>query len=159
MEESRNYRQWWFQTCTELGYFQNAPAHGSIRSYIVNMTYHRNHCKAVFGRVLKGISAQSPNLFNCRNFIWFYLQDLWPDTNATNAYYGGNHIAATKVFFANGSQDPWKHASIFSLRNSWHLSKIGVMTSLSATEPALVITCHNCGHGVDVRGYLKTNKT
>ncbi len=37
-----------------------------------------------------------------------YLQDLWPDTEATNAYYGAANISATNVYFANGSQDPWQ---------------------------------------------------
>jgi hypothetical protein len=41
----------WFQTCTEFGYFQNAPAEGAIRSQFVNMTYHRTHCENVFGMV------------------------------------------------------------------------------------------------------------
>ena len=78
---------------------------------------------------------------------------MWPDTKATNEYYGGNKVAATKVYFTNGSQDPWQHA--------------GVVHSLSDTEPAHVIKCHNCcmffggisgvwiirvvGHCVDVR--------
>jgi len=106
-------RQWWWQTCTELGYFQIAPKTGSIRSHIVNLEYHRHHCRDVFG------------------------VPVWPDTNATNAYYGGNHPNGNKIFFANGSQDPWKHAS--------------VTKTLSTSEPAKVIQCHNCGHCVDVR--------
>jgi pimeloyl-ACP methyl ester carboxylesterase len=113
--EGKADRQWWFQTCTELGYFQNAPKTGSIRSALfVNMEYHRTHCLNVFGK------------------------PLWPDTAATNAYYGGNHTAATQVYFANGSQDPWQRASVVS--------------PLSPSEPAKVISCHNCGHCVDLRG-------
>jgi len=42
-----------------------------------------------------------------------------------------------KFFFANGSQDPWQHAS--------------VTHTLSDSEPAHVITCNNCCHCVDVR--------
>ncbi|KAJ7298536.1 hypothetical protein O6H91_Y556800 [Diphasiastrum complanatum] len=37
----------------------------------------------------------------------------------------------------NGSQDPWRHAS---------------KQKSSPGEPAHIITCHNCGHGVDMRG-------
>jgi len=108
-------RQWWFQTCTELGYFQNAPATGSIRSAkYVNMNYHMAHCQNVFG------------------------QALWPNTNETNEYYGGNKPAATKVYFVNGSQDPWQRAS--------------VTAPLSPLQPASIINCHNCGHCVDLRG-------
>eukprot|EP00026_Physarum_polycephalum_P008650 Phypoly_transcript_08744.p1 GENE.Phypoly_transcript_08744~~Phypoly_transcript_08744.p1 ORF type:complete len:444 (+),score=66.79 Phypoly_transcript_08744:144-1475(+) len=113
VDENKADRQWWFQTCTEFGYFQNAPAEGAIRSQFVNMTYHRTHCANVFG------------------------MPLWPDTNATNEYYGGNDTAATNIIFANGSQDPWQWASVRS--------------SLGALEPALIITCENCGHCVDLR--------
>jgi len=115
ISEDKADRQWWFQTCSELGYFQNAPATGSIRSAkYVNMDYHRTHCQNVFGI------------------------PLWPDTESTNEYYGGNQTAATKVFFVNGSQDPWQKAS--------------VTIPLSPLEPARIITCHNCGHCVDLRG-------
>jgi hypothetical protein len=78
--EDKADRQWWYQKCTEFAYFQIAPKVGSIRSQIVNLEYHRVRCAAVFG------------------------QPLWPNTNATNEYYGGANINATKVFFANGSQ-------------------------------------------------------
>jgi len=113
VDPSKADRQWWFQTCTEFGYFQNAPSVGSIRSQRVNMTYHRTHCQALFG------------------------VPLWPDTTATNEYYGSNHTAATRVVFVNGSQDPWQKAS--------------VLNDLSISEPALMVTCHNCGHCVDLR--------
>lgn len=51
IQPSDGSRQWWYQTCSELAYFQNAPAVGSIRSKFVNMTYFRTHCKNVFGMV------------------------------------------------------------------------------------------------------------
>jgi hypothetical protein len=84
----RNYRPWWFQKCTEFAWFQTAPARGSIRSSLVNLEYHRQHCKALFGK------------------------DLWPNINETNEYYGGAEIRATNVIYVDGSQDPWQHASI-----------------------------------------------
>ena len=30
--ENKNERQWWYQTCTELAYFQNAPSQGRCGS-------------------------------------------------------------------------------------------------------------------------------
>jgi len=114
VDEDKADRQWWYQTCVEFGYFQNAPVQGSIRSRFVNATYHRNHCAALFG------------------------QPLWPNTNMTNLYYGGNNTAGSRIFFANGSQDPWQRASVLS--------------PLSDSEPAYTITCHNCGHCVDLGG-------
>jgi len=114
-----NWRQWWWQTCAELAYFQNAPPPGvAIRSQQINMTYHLQHCQLFFGGV-------------------------WPDTNATNNYYGGNDTAMdTKgpgnIIFMQGSQDPWQQA--------------GVQWSTNEAEPQLFITCHNCGHCVDIVG-------
>ncbi|KAL3630183.1 putative serine protease eda2 [Castilleja foliolosa] len=60
-----------------------------------------------------------------------------PDVTATNIYYGGLRIAGSKIIFTNGSQDPWRHAS---------------KQTSSPEMPSYIITCHNCGHGTDIRG-------
>ncbi|KAI5083291.1 hypothetical protein GOP47_0003034 [Adiantum capillus-veneris] len=110
-------RQWWYQVCTELAYFQVAPENNSIRSHLVNSTYHLDLCANVFKK------------------------DTYPEVNITNLYYGGKGIAGSKIFFTNGSQDPWRHASK-------QISSRG--------EPAWLITCDNCGHGTDLRGCPQT---
>ncbi|KAG8383412.1 hypothetical protein BUALT_Bualt04G0010100 [Buddleja alternifolia] len=43
----------------------------------------------------------------------------------------------SKIIFTNGSQDPWRHAS---------------KQTSSPEMPSYIITCHNCGHGTDLRG-------
>ncbi|KAF3591136.1 hypothetical protein DY000_02027986 [Brassica cretica] len=106
-------RLWWFQTCTEVAYFQVAPANDSIRSHQINTEYHLDLCKSLFG---KGV---------------------YPEVDATNLYYGGDKIAATKIVFTNGSQDPWRHAS---------------KQTSSPDLPSYIVNCHNCGHGSDLRG-------
>lgn len=110
----RNERQWAWQTCSELAYFQNWHNNNSIRSRFVDMDYQLRHCKKVFG------------------------VDMIPDTVGTNIYYGATNVAETNVFFANGSQDPWKRASVLN-------------TSFPATVTRST-TCYNCGHCVDLRG-------
>uniref|UniRef100_M4D5B2 Serine carboxypeptidase S28 family protein n=1 Tax=Brassica campestris TaxID=3711 RepID=M4D5B2_BRACM len=130
-------RLWWFQVCTEVAYFQVAPANDSIRSHQVNTEYHLDLCKSLFG---KGV---------------------YPEVDATNLYYGGDRITATKIVFTNGSQDPWRHASKqtsspdrkspFTLFKSVTLSSINKLV-LDDTVPSYIITCHNCGHGSDLRG-------
>nr|VDC73740.1 unnamed protein product [Brassica rapa] len=131
-------RLWWFQVCTEVAYFQVAPANDSIRSHQVNTEYHLDLCKSLFG---KGV---------------------YPEVDATNLYYGGDRIAATKIVFTNGSQDPWRHASkqtsspdrkspFYFVQNRITLSSINKLV-LDDTEPSYIITCHNCGHGSDLRG-------
>ncbi|KAJ4845463.1 hypothetical protein Tsubulata_042724 [Turnera subulata] len=42
-------RLWWFQVCTEVAYFQAAPSNDSIRSSKVDIKYHLDLCKNVFG--------------------------------------------------------------------------------------------------------------
>ncbi|CAL1361198.1 unnamed protein product [Linum trigynum] len=106
-------RLWWFQVCSEVAYFQVAPANDSIRSSRVDTRYHLDLCKNVFG------------------------EGVYPEVDMTNIYYGGTKIAGSKIVFTNGSQDPWRHAS----------KQIS-----SSTMPSYLITCHNCGHGTDMRG-------
>ncbi|KAM7524095.1 hypothetical protein LguiA_013997 [Lonicera macranthoides] len=84
-------RLWWFQVCSEVAFFQVAPANDSIRSSRIDTRhvykYHLDLCKNVFG------------------------EGIYPDVVATNIYYGGTNIAGSKIVFTNGSQDPWRHAS------------------------------------------------
>ncbi|KAM1701676.1 probable serine protease EDA2 [Malus sylvestris] len=111
--EGSSDRLWWFQVCTEVAYFQVAPANDSIRSSKVDTKYHEDLCKNVFG------------------------DGIYPDVLATNLYYGGTKIAGSKIVFTNGSQDPWRHAS---------------KQTSSPEMPSYIISCHNCGHGTDLRG-------
>lgn len=106
-------RQWWYQVCTELAYFQVAPENNSIRSHLVDSKYHLDLCSNVF------------------------KPGTYPEVNITNMYYGGAGIAGSRIFFTNGSQDPWRRAS---------------KQTSSAGEPSWLIMCHNCGHGSDLRG-------
>ncbi|XP_030530962.1 probable serine protease EDA2 isoform X1 [Rhodamnia argentea] len=70
----------------------------------------------------------------CKNV---FGQGIYPDVDATNLYYGGTRIAGSKIIFTNGSQDPWRHAS----------------KQISSSDmPSYLISCHNCGHGTDMRG-------
>ncbi|KAI3910193.1 hypothetical protein MKW92_011875 [Papaver armeniacum] len=70
----------------------------------------------------------------CRNV---FGEGIYPDVDATNIYYGGTKLAGSKIVFTNGSQDPWRHAS---------------KQTSSPDMPSYVISCHNCGHGTDLRG-------
>eukprot|EP00243_Klebsormidium_subtile_P012519 TRINITY_DN768_c0_g1_i1.p1 TRINITY_DN768_c0_g1~~TRINITY_DN768_c0_g1_i1.p1 ORF type:complete len:480 (-),score=53.98 TRINITY_DN768_c0_g1_i1:196-1635(-) len=106
-------RCWWWQKCTEVAYFQVAPVNGSIRSQKVDLLYHLDRCKYLFG------------------------DGVVPQVDATNLDYGGKAIRAKRVFFTNGSQDPWRHAS---------------KDQPSEDLPAEVMQCRNCGHGTDFRG-------
>ncbi|KAG9442936.1 hypothetical protein H6P81_018790 [Aristolochia fimbriata] len=113
LTENSADRLWWYQVCTEVAYFQVAPANDSVRSTKIDARYHLDLCRNIFG------------------------EDMYPDVDMTNLYYGGTKIAGSKIIFTNGSQDPWRHAS---------------KQTSSPDLPSLIITCHNCGHGTDMRG-------
>ncbi|XP_009780122.1 probable serine protease EDA2 isoform X3 [Nicotiana sylvestris] len=70
----------------------------------------------------------------CRNV---FGTGIYPEVDATNLYYGGTKIAGSKIIFTNGSQDPWRHAS---------------KQTSSPEMPSYIVSCHNCGHGTDLRG-------
>ena len=49
---------------------------------------------------------------------------------------GGTHIYGTNTFFANGIEDPWRWASVF--------------TSPAPTCSAVTVKCDDCAHCVDL---------
>jgi hypothetical protein len=86
--KSGNGRSWWYQTCTEVGWWQIAPQVNSIRSKRIDLAWHRGVCNQLFGMTTD------------------------PDTNATNVYYGGTNIVSSNIYFTNGIEDPWQWAAI-----------------------------------------------
>ncbi|KAK4490691.1 hypothetical protein RD792_001387 [Penstemon davidsonii] len=122
-------RLWWFQVCTEVAYFQVAPSNDSIRSSKIDT---RQVNRNIW--LIKVIIYGRYHLDLCKNV---FGDGIYPDVTATNLYYGGTRIAGSKIIFTNGSQDPWRHAS---------------KQTSSPEMPSYIITCHNCGHGTDMRG-------
>ena len=60
-----------------------------------------------------------------------------PKAQQTTIDQGGVDIAATNIFFANGSEDPWKWAS--QMEGNSTLNQV-----------ARVSDCDNCGHCVEL---------
>jgi len=85
---SNGDRTWWWQQCSELGYFQTAPLVDSIRSQQVNMSYHQWRCNTAFG------------------------YDTFPPTALTNLHYGGAGIQGSNILLLQSSQDPWQWAGV-----------------------------------------------
>jgi len=85
-------RQWFYQSCTEYGYWQNAyhDEAYSARSKLVNPAYHNELCRRLYG-------IEAPVDTNHINYE-FYAPLL--DASTTN------------IFFPNGSRDPWMNLSI-----------------------------------------------
>mmetsp|Transcript_23139 Transcript_23139/g.31695 ORF Transcript_23139/g.31695 Transcript_23139/m.31695 type:complete len:473 (-) Transcript_23139:183-1601(-) len=85
-----NSRSWRYQTCSQVTYFNTAPASGSLRAASVDLSYHLSQCQEMFG------------------------QELFPTKGSLqmNARYGGPFPKSTKVFFSDFSDDPWQRASV-----------------------------------------------
>lgn len=81
-------RQWMYQSCTEFGYFQIAPANDSVRSSRINLDYYKNICKKAFG------------------------EETVLDTKTTNEFYHERNAYTTNVVFSNGMMDPWSRLGI-----------------------------------------------
>jgi hypothetical protein len=84
-----NSRSWRFQTCSQVSYFNTAPASGSLRDASVNLDYHLKQCAQMFGGPIFPSSAQ------------------W------NQKYGADFPAAHNVFYSDFSDDPWQRASVW----------------------------------------------
>lgn len=82
-----NTREWVFETCNQLAYWQVSYT-GSIRSSALTLDYYVGQCKAAFGD-------------------W-----IFPNTTDFNSRYGGATPNATKVIALNGSDDPWQRAAV-----------------------------------------------
>lgn len=92
-QESDGMRQWYYQSCAEYGYWQDAhrDPRRSVRSARINAAYDRELCQRFYG--LERIADES--VINSR----YYEPLLDP-------------ARASRILFTNGSTDPWSELSI-----------------------------------------------
>ena len=94
-EEYKNnvgMRQWYYQSCREYGYWQNAHPDASLstRSALINLNYHHQVCDRLFG-LKKPAQTQELN-----NTFYYPLMD----------------ILTSNIYFTNGEYDPWSTLSL-----------------------------------------------
>jgi len=81
-------RAWYFQKCTEFGFFQVGYRGSSV--FFGDMTLDKvNFCKHIFG-----------------------INNMAPNTAWTQAEYGALQLKGTNIMFTNGLYDPWHTISI-----------------------------------------------
>jgi hypothetical protein len=90
--EADGMRQWIYQTCIEFGYYQTTDSKTQPFGTLFPLSFSLDQCQDIYG--IPG-----------------------PNTNWTNADYGGLNIAGTKIIMPNGSIDPWHALSILSTSN------------------------------------------
>ncbi|MBA0770062.1 hypothetical protein Gotri_018740 [Gossypium trilobum] len=142
VNEGSSDRLWWFQVCTEVAYFQVAPSNDTVRSSKIDTSIFQMSILSVFSPLL--CFGAHPTIQMYCSYCRYHLdlcknvfgEGIYPEVDVTNIYYGGTNIAGSKIIFTNGSQDPWRHAS---------------KQTSSPGMPSYIITCHNCGHGIDMR--------
>lgn len=97
-QQSDGMRQWYYQSCTEYGYWQDAHRDPmqSTRSPRIDLDYDRDYCRRLFG--ITELADESR--INTR----YYQPLLDPGT--------------TRIVYTNGTNDPWLELSINSLRKN-----------------------------------------
>ena len=85
-----NGRQWTYQTCSLLGWFQISYKQNPIRWTGMNFTYWMNYCHEIFDVY------------------------LLPDDVAINMHFGGKEIGrfASNTYFVHGTDDGWKWVGV-----------------------------------------------
>ncbi|EDV20342.1 uncharacterized protein TRIADDRAFT_63413 [Trichoplax adhaerens] len=81
-------RLWFYQTCTEFGYYQTSDSKKQSFGNMFPIKYWVQQCADVFGKKF------SPSYIN-------------GEITMTNNYYGALAIKGTRIVFPNGSIDPW----------------------------------------------------
>lgn len=87
-------RQWYYQTCTQFGYYQTCDKNTSC--------------------VFSKHEALFENLNMCQDVFDISAAEIYKRVAFTNAYYGGRTPKGTRIVFVNGSIDPWHSLSVLS---------------------------------------------
>ncbi|KAL6467730.1 hypothetical protein MHYP_G00234070 [Metynnis hypsauchen] len=90
-DESFGYRQWFYQTCTEFGFYQTCEDSSCLFSRMMTLQSQTQLC---------------PLLFNIPQHT------LPANIDFTNQYYGGDQPQTHRVLYVNGDIDPWMALSV-----------------------------------------------
>ena len=97
---SKINRQWYYQTCTEFGYYQTTNSNNSVFGSLFPLHYYTDMCTDLYG-----------NYYN-NDFLNTRIV-------RTNLMYGGVRPDLVKVIFTNGDVDPWHKLSVLKDLNAY----------------------------------------
>ncbi|XP_014206647.1 putative serine protease K12H4.7 [Copidosoma floridanum] len=92
-EPSEATRQWFFQTCTEYGYYQTTNSSRSVFGTLFELDFFVDLCQNLYGE------------YYDKNLLEYGV-------SRTNIQYGGRLPDVTNVIFTNGDVDPWHRLSV-----------------------------------------------
>ncbi|KAM8952267.1 thymus-specific serine protease [Pelodytes ibericus] len=84
-------RQWYYQTCTEFGYYQTCEDRSCPFSLLITLQSQLSLCTQVF---------QIPP------------ESVQKSVTFTNEFYGADHPKSSRIIFVNGDIDPWHALSV-----------------------------------------------
>ena len=107
-------RQWYYQSCKEYGYWQNANPlfELSTRSHLIDLNYHHTLCQRLFNLE----SAPDTEKMN-ENFYQPLLNDM-----------------VSRIFFTNGENDPWSTLSLSQINGNATNSNVTYYTIANAAH-------------------------
>jgi pimeloyl-ACP methyl ester carboxylesterase len=86
-------RSWYWQTCSEFGYYQTAESTNQPFSPRITLQYFLGICTDVYGF------------------------PMTPNIDATNSNYGGSNLQSSRIVLPNGSVDPWHTLGVLQQPN------------------------------------------
>ncbi|GIQ87640.1 peptidase S28, partial [Kipferlia bialata] len=129
VDPSHTERIWWWQKCTQLAYFQTAPALNSLRSQHVSLEGHYRRCSEVYDLDIS-----------------LYHDGVLPATYDNTITYGAAQYGGTQVMFVSGGDDPWTEACNMEENDL----DDGVYMLVGTDEPSHTVPCYQAGHAVDL---------
>jgi hypothetical protein len=81
-------RSWYYQSCTEFGYWQTPSSVHVLRSSRLGIDFYKRLCADSFG------------------------EGTWPKVSRKNTETGGWNLKAFNLLMVNGDEDPWKWSSV-----------------------------------------------
>ncbi|CAG4954225.1 unnamed protein product [Colias eurytheme] len=93
MKRSDNYHSWFYQQCTEFGYFQTTSSRSQPFGDAVSKDMYIEICKNLFGPEFDEDKVDNA-------------------VQTTNSAYGGQRPDVKQVVFVNGDVDPWSTLSV-----------------------------------------------
>lgn len=131
---SNSDRAWWFQKCTEFGFFKSSSVAGATFFDDVSVDVISSLCEVIFD-----------------------VKGLMPDVNGFNKRWGGKQLNGTNIMFTNGRFDPW---SLLSITTSYpgvdavnyDAGHCAPMTVPTALDPPSLIAAR-----ASVQAFLKKN--